>query len=238
MTRKALRLIPPLLAAAAIAACLAGCASDNTGVASADRPLTPTAQYPLKAEAHPDEIRLAVHAGGLSPAQGEAVAQLANRWLDAGSGMVTIQVPTKGADLRAANQDSLAARSLLVSMGVPAERIQRVGYDPEADAAAPLVVGYAAYEAVIPSCGHTWENVSNNMSNKTMVNFGCALQANVATQIANPADIVMPRATGPSDATRRGVVLDKYRHGDVTSSAKDGQASGAVSATGTSGGSS
>ena len=50
--------------------------------------------------------------------------------------------------------------------------------------------------------------------------------------------IVMPRATGPSDATRRGVVLDKYRHGDVTSSAKDGQASGAVSATGTSGGSS
>ena len=237
MTPSALRLIPPLMVAAALAA-LTGCASDNTGRASADLPLTPTAQYPLKAVAHPDEIRLAVHSGGLSPVQGEAVTQLANRWLDAGSGTVTIQVPTKGADLRAATQDSLAARSLLVSMGVPPERIQRVGYDPESDAAAPLVVGYAAYEAVIPACGQTWENVSNNTSNKTMKNFGCAVQANIATQIANPADIVMPRATGPSDATRRGVVLDKYRHGDVTSSAKDGQASGAVSATGTSGGSS
>ena len=233
MTPSAMRLIPSLLAAAALAASLAGCGSARLDKdALADRPLTPTDQYPLKAVAHPDEIRLAVRPGGLSLPQSEAVAQLANRWLDAGSGTVTIQVPTRGADLDAATRDSLAARSLLVSMGVPSDRVQRVGYDPEAGAGAPLVVGYAAYEAVIPSCGHTWENVSNSTSNKTMVNFGCAVQANMAAQIANPADLVMPRATGSADAGRRSVVLDKYRHGDVTSSAKDGQASGAVSAPG------
>ena len=228
MSHAAIRPLLCLLSAAALTAC----GTVGTDKGAGDQPRTPMAQYPLKATAHPDEVRLAVHPGGLSPAQGEAVSALANRWLEAGAGMVTIQAPTRGADPRAAAQDSLAAQSLLVSMGVPADRVQRVGYDPEGDAPAPLVIGYAAYEAVIPVCGQAWENLSNNGSNKSMANFGCSVQANMAAQIANPADFVAPRETAPADAIRRGVIVDKYHKGDVTSGAKDAQASGAVSGSG------
>ncbi len=143
---------------------------------------------------------------------------------------MTIQVPTRGADIRAASQNSVAAQSLLVTMGVPSDHIQRVGYDPQDGAAAPLVVGFAAYEAVVPACGKSWENLSSNTQNKTMANFGCAVQANLATQIANPADLNGPQPVDPPDAARRGVIIGKYRTGDVTSSAKDTQASGAISA--------
>ena len=52
MTPSAMRLIPSLLAAAALAASLAGCGSARLDKdALADRPLTPTDQYPLKAVA-------------------------------------------------------------------------------------------------------------------------------------------------------------------------------------------
>ena len=223
----AMRAIPLLLLAAlALSACKTLSEDKHAG----EQTITPTAQFPLHAEAHPDEIRLAVHAGGLSHDQGEALIALANRWLDAGSGAVTIQVPTRGADIKAANQDSAAAQSLLVTMGVPSDHIQRVGYDPQDGAAAPLVVGFAAYEAVVPACGKSWENLSNNTHNTTMTNFGCAVQANLAAQIANPADLAGPRPVDPPDAMRRAVVLSKYHQGEVTTAAKDQQASGAISA--------
>jgi pilus assembly protein CpaD len=48
-------------------------------------------------------------------------------------------------------------------------------------------------------------------------------------QLANPEDLITPRTMDPADPGRRAVVFDKYRKGQVTSSAKDTQASGAVS---------
>ncbi len=228
MSRTATRLILSLLAAAAIA----GCGTMKPDKEAGDQTITPTAQFPLEARAHPDEIRIAVHPGGLSPAQVDALSDLANRWLDAGGGMVTIQEPAKDADPRAVARNGAAARSLMLSMGVPADRVQLVSYDPAEDGPAPLVVGYAAYQAVVPSCGHAWENLSDTKKNKAMGNFGCAVAANMAVQIANPADIAAPRDAAAGDAARREVVLGKYRTGDVTTTAKDAQASGAVSASG------
>ena len=52
---------------------------------------------------------------------------------------------------------------------------------------------------------------------------------NVAVQVANPGDLRGPSATTPADAQRRGVVLDKYRKGETTASARDEQAAGDVS---------
>jgi pilus assembly protein CpaD len=53
--------------------------------------------------------------------------------------------------------------------------------------------------------------------------------ANMAVQIANPADLAHPRASTPIDMQRREVMLDKYRKGQVTSSDKDDQAKGVIS---------
>ena len=47
-------------------------------------------------------------------------------------------------------------------------------------------------------------------------NHGCASQRNLAAQVANPADLVQPRAETPQLASRRTTVTEKYRKGETT----------------------
>jgi pilus assembly protein CpaD len=112
---------------------------------------------------------------------------------------------------------------------VPAEQIEVVGYDPGAEGAPPLLVGYLRYKVEPLKCGTEWTSVTHSFSNKPAPNFGCAVTANIAAQIADPGDLLGPRTMTPQDASRRQDVLDKYRKGDITASAKDDNASGAIS---------
>ena len=90
------------------------------------------------------------------------------------------------------------------------------------------MVGFKRYVAVTPRCGD-WPSVTRTASNQPISNLGCAVAANMAAQVANPGDLVGARPMDPADAGRRTAVLGKYRAGEVTSTAKDEQASGAVS---------
>ena len=47
--------------------------------------------------------------------------------------------------------------------------------------------------------------------NRQYHNFGCAYQNNIAAQIADPADLIGPRAQTPVDAEQRGQVMKRYR---------------------------
>ena len=225
-----------ILGLAALAALLAGCATDTKAPKAGTEAVLPTEQYTLKAEAVPGEIRLAAHPTGLSEGQRAALADLADHWLQDGGGPVTIHVPGAGVDPRAADITSGEAAELLRSMGVPGEEIRRVGYDaPPGPGPAPIVVAYATYEAVVPRCGQSWENLSTNGQNKPYKNFGCSIAANMAAQIADPADIAGPRAEDPTDAGRRTTVIDKYRQGEATAGAADSNASGTISSLGSGG---
>ncbi|MDE1996302.1 MAG: pilus assembly protein CpaD, partial [Rhizobiaceae bacterium] len=48
--------------------------------------------------------------------------------------------------------------------------------------------------------------------------FGCASQNNLAAQVANPTDLIAPRAMSPIDADQRSKVIDNYRNGTVATS--------------------
>ncbi len=229
------RLVLSLLAAATLSAC--GSAIGDVGPRPGEA-LTPTAQFPLKVKGAPDEIRLAVHAGGgLSPAQRDALEDIASRWMDHGGGPILVRAPLKNADSAATYAASMAAVTFLLSAGVPSERVERVGYDPGAEAPAPLIVGFEAFDPVIQACGRQWKNLTSTKDNKPGSNFGCAVSSNMAAQIANPADIAAPRAVDSADAARRSTVLQKYRQGGA--GAQDSQGSGAAAGgSGSSGGSS
>jgi pilus assembly protein CpaD len=110
--------------------------------------------------------------------------------------------------------------------------VRIVSYDAGADAAVPVVVGFLRYDAKGPQCGHDWGNLANAFNNEVYEQFGCSITANIAAQVADPADLLHPRTETAPDATRRQVVLDKYRQGSTTATAKDAQANGAVSSTG------
>jgi pilus assembly protein CpaD len=225
-----------LAALAGTALALGACATHPDGdKAAASEPLLPTEQFKLEASASPDEIRLDPHPTGLSPAQIGALTALADRWQEAGGGELTIQVPqgTPAAD-RAAGE----ARLVLLNAGAPSQLVRQASYQPAAGQPAALIVGFAAHQPVIPRCGESWDNVTATGQNKPMQNFGCAVTADMAAQIANPGDIAGPRASDPPDAGRQTTVIETYRTGKLTGGANDNRSSGAISAGAGGGGSS
>ena len=224
------------LAGAALAGLsLGACAHSSNDLAK--NAVTPTELYKLHAEDQADEILLAVHGEGLSPAQDEAVRALADRWRDGGGRSIQIATPKGGVDAGVAYKAAQAVRARLIGAGVPVVAIQQSAYDAGGDAHAPMKVGFVRFQADIPACGKSWENLTATEANVVQSNFGCAVTANMAAMIADPADIAGPRPTTGADAARRVAIIQAYRKGDVTSSAADAKASGAVSnAIGSSGG--
>lgn len=208
------------------AAGLSACATDPLPGQVADA-RTPTEQWKVDLTSEPEEIRLAIHAAGMSSNQADALGAFVSDWRDAGGGEIVIQAPSEGADPVAISRASEGARAFLAGQGVGQVRV--VGYRPEGDGKPPLIVGYMRQQASIPKCGTEWTNIAKSASNAVQPNFGCAITANMGAQIANPADLAGPRAMTATDAQRRVLTLEKYRKGEATSSDKDGQATGAVS---------
>lgn len=220
----------PRFIALALTAALSACAATpplQAGQASIAR--TPTELWKADVTTQPEEIRLAVRAQGLSPNQASALTNFADTWRGADGGEIIVQAPVGGPDPGAVSRSGENARSMLIEQGVPASAIRLIGYDAKGDAAAPMVVGFLRYAVNVPACGRSWTNIAHSMTNEVQPNFGCAVSANMAAQVANPADLATPRTLDPADAQRRAVVLDKYRKGELTSSEADEKAKGTVS---------
>lgn len=208
-----------------VALSLAACAP-MTG-AYGPEPLSPTTRFSLQVEPGLDRIALGVHDDGLSSNQRAAVRDLVDRFAASGSGTIRVEGPGGGDE--AAARMTWSVKDALIHTGVPADRIQVVGYDAP-DPRAPVLVGFETFTAAVPRCGTAWENLSINPGNRTSSNFGCAVTANLAAQIADPADIVRPRDMTPAHAGRRTVIFDHYRLGETTSAPQeDLVASGGVS---------
>ena len=123
----------------------------------------------------------------------------------------------------------MAIQDALAGLGVRETLIKLVGYEASTAEGAPMIVGFASFETKPLKCGETWDAFTKSATNKPNNNFGCAITANMAAMVSNPADLAGPRPDDPSDAQRRDTVLGKYRTGGVTSGAKDSAAGGAVS---------
>ena len=204
-----------LLLTVAAAAALGGCVS--TG-ASDMQPLTPLSRYSLRVEPGLDRIALAVHENGLSSNQQAALDDLAGRYFAAGVGVVRIEGPS-GDDPAAARQ-TWAVRSALESAGLPAERIVVASYAAP-DPRAPVLAGFETVRAVIPNCAAEPRAMEGRFSNNASMGLGCAINANLAAQIADPRDIVAHRPISPADSGRAAVVFDNYRRGEVTAAPQE-----------------
>lgn len=209
MTRQILR---TTLIAAAVSALLAGCVGGPAGGVG-PAPLSPVSRFSLQVEPGIDRIALAVREDGVSQSQVDALAALANRFGVEGSGVLRVEAPS-GGDV-VANDFAFRVKAALERVGAPGHLIQVVAYEAP-DVRAPVLVGFETVRAVVPQCGTQWNNLARTNLNETSSNFGCAVTANLAAQIANPRDIVTPRGMTPSDFGRRAVVFDNYRKGEAT----------------------
>lgn len=229
MTKAPLPMFPKLAATGLVLVLLSACASSSdTGSQAAIAPATDAEQWMnrVQIDAHPDEVALVLH-DELSPAQADAVDRLLDRWMAEEGREIVVSAPTGGADAELAGRMAVAVRQRLVALGAPPAHVRVVGYRSGAPNA-PLKVGFTRFEAKVPQCG-SWENLTATRNNAAYDNFGCAITANMAAQVANPEDLLGPRGSTPADAGRRDTVIGKYRAGATSASAKEDQATGVVS---------
>lgn len=200
-------------AALSLSLTLAACAGGPASLGG-EPPLTPTSRFTLQVEPGLDRIALAVHETGLSANQMAALDALIGRFAMEGAPMLVVEAPSGGDPV--ATQAAWNVRAAFEAAGVPGDRIQMVGYAAP-DPRAPVLAGFETVRAVVPQCGTQWGSLGRTGDNQSPSNFGCAVNANLAAQIANARDIVAPRDMTPSHAGRRSVVFDAYRKGEATS---------------------
>lgn len=146
------------------------------------------------------------------------------------SGMVEILSPRGSMNSPAASALRQQIRKELVANGIRSARIVESYYAAgDSGDAAPIRLRFTATTATTNTCGQWPDDLADNaFDNQNYYNFGCATQHNLAAQVANPTDLISPRAVSPIDTDQRGKVIDNYRNGSVpTSTATLGGFSGA-----------
>jgi pilus assembly protein CpaD len=160
----------------------------------------------------------------------DAVKYFSAAYQNEGHGALIISRPSNGPDDVAALRAAADARAIMLAEGIEPNYITEGPYDASGARAAPLVISYRTYEAVVPNCPDIshWD-FTDTGSNSALPSFGCAVAVNLAAMIADPSDLVGEQNMDPADAMRRGIVLTKYRNGEKTSSERNQDANGAIS---------
>jgi len=216
------RLMVASLAAATLVGCRMG---EETGTHVAGWALVDSAQrHPILVSQQPAIMNIRVSSGahGLSPAQAAQISDFLARYRgkDSGNSKLVIAVPTGSPNEGAAMRAVAHMRQLINEYGFSDSDVAMRPYNGGRDTSAPIRFAYLRYVAEGPECGHWPTNLAHDPRNLPYPNFGCAHQANLAAQIANPADLLGPRTMTPADAERRSVVMERYREGRSTTADK------------------
>ncbi|QRG10275.1 CpaD family pilus assembly protein (plasmid) [Xanthobacter dioxanivorans] len=117
-----------------------------------------------------------------------------------------------------------AVRQTLIGSGVPRQNIH-IKYLLGSGGETPLRLAFMTMVArVTHECGK-WPfdlaagNGTEGWQNEPYWNFGCAYQANLAGQVADPLDLVRPRQETPGDLVRRVGDIEQVRDGKDPSTA-------------------
>lgn len=152
-------------------------------------------------------------------------------YVESGHGPLIMSMPQGSPNPQLSIQAVADAREIAWEYGVEYKEILGDAYDARsAGAGAPLVLAYTAFRANAPDCPSLASiDVANAMSNNELPTLGCAVRANQAAMIADPADLFGERVRGDGDIDRQTDVLGKYRRGESTASERSDAESGAVS---------
>ena len=219
---RAARPLLTLLALCAIAAPVAGCMQGPRFQA----PFTlanPNQRHPITVAQSEATLDLAVPPGarGLNRNQQMQLQAFLRDYADQGGEQLLIRAPSGGANETAAMRAYEDVRKGLRATGIGKGAVVLEPYFASADPSAPLRLSYLAYVAKPPDCVDWSENVGRDPQNMPYPNLGCATQRNFAVAVANPQDLIGPRAETPRPGERRDVVWGKYVKGEPTLSKRD-----------------
>src|SRR6185437_9088087 len=191
--RPAMRLALRTIFAVGFAALVCGCKTDQRITAAPDVPADYRLRHPISIteKDHTLQLFIGANRGSLMPGQRAELLAFGQTWRDQATG-----VPAR----------SIAVRNYRVSSRVLAT--VRITYPRIAAQAGPCGIWP---KDIGPSLNRDY------FENQPNWNYGCATQRNLAAMVANPADLVQPRAETPIYAPRRTAVMEKYRLGQPTS---------------------
>lgn len=221
------RRVLPAVALAATVLAVAACNKTPQYAATASIPSDYRERHPIRLTENDHTVHLLVGTGTgvLTAEQRAQVASMASSWRQEATGHLLIETPRGTANTRTAAYAAREAQSILRASGVPPRAIIAKSYDAEPSALGPVRLGYLRIEAEAGPCGLWPEDlgaslrpsltrVHPNIHNQPYYNFGCSTQQNLAAMVANPEDLVQPRASTPPYAARRQTVMEKYRKGE------------------------
>ena len=198
---------------------LAGCGVDRIATGSIV-PENRDQRHPIALVEAP--VNLAVFpagAVGLDAPSYARVREFGAKYRHEGQGRIVILMPAGGAN-QFDHERALAAIRRALSAG-GARGFVSVDSYPVADPnnVAPVRLSFQLLKARVANrCGEWPADLASGSSletweNRPYWNFGCAYQTEMASQVADPRDLVEPRAEGPSDVAMRTRAISKVREG-------------------------
>ncbi len=223
--RDATRLALRVAFAAGFAALLCGCQTDQQQITAAPKePYDYRLRHPISITEKDHTLQLFVGAnrGSLTPAQRAELLAFGQTWRDQATGGVIIDLPVGTSNEHSAAISLHEIESILAATGVPPRSIAVRNYRVSPRVLATVRISYPQIAAQAGPCGLWPKDIGPSFNrdyfeNQPNWNFGCATQRNLAAMVADPSDLVQPRAETPIYAQRRTVVLDKYRLGQSAS---------------------
>jgi pilus assembly protein CpaD len=184
----------------------------------------PMLNHPIQVQPtyHTLKVSFSAPDAGLMPEDAQHFDIFVADFIQHGNGAISISAPA-GPDAQAA---IAYFGERLANAGVPRDRIL-VGTAPSRDGKVEL--GFIGYAAITAPCGDWSSNEADTASNRVSANFGCAVQQDIAAQVADPRDLISPQPLGPGDAARRAVVYDNYKNGKPTGAQQTPDQSAAIS---------
>ncbi|MCI4677804.1 CpaD family pilus assembly protein [Rhodoblastus acidophilus] len=210
-----------LAALLALAAPLAACSGADRIVTGSIGPDDYRARHPIELREGRTHLEVfpEVRNGALDQRSWAQVRQFAREYRSHGSGEIALALPQGGRSGAEARAAVPGLRRALAAGG--ARGAVRVMTYPVVDPslAAPVRLSYGTIVAKVDSrCGQWPNDLASGGSvhgweNRQYWNFGCATQQMMATQVADPRDLVGPGALAPPDSHMRGRAIDAVRQG-------------------------
>lgn len=220
----------------AASAGLAACAADRRLTTGSTYPMTVPERHPIVLSDSPRNLDVFVTGTGhIDPRQADDVDAFLTEYRRYGRGVLVLEVPRGSQVAGGAVERTLArVRARAVAWGVGSREIVVAPY-PVANVAvsAPVRLSFQRMQAKVAGACGLWPqdlgvtNPGFNARNESYWNFGCATQSNLASQIADPVDLVRGRQEGRIDTVTRTQNLIDLRTGKDPSTTwkQDGRAS-------------
>ncbi len=143
-----------------------------------------------------------------------------------GRGQILVIVPGHGADKAAARArgEEIARYASSKATGSDVS----LGLDPS-DGGSEITVLFNTYAVRASTCRDWSKESSHDPTNTSPPDMGCSLQRSLGLMVANPADLVTPRAVDLHDTQRSNLVVQLYRAGKATVSATSSQEQTSIS---------